>query len=1143
MGTFDPAPSYRVASPQENAQTALDMPLTPLNNLWQQTQAGLLGTFDTGTLLKDFTTPRGVGTIENPAETIARLNPVLGAPINVYEGVRSVFGAPTTGTPMSEADYKASDSYRPAIPYDKGMTTDRAAALADQYDLTQARAYFGQKDKATTIAGNLVGGLISPSNFVPVFGEAATAAAAAKFGYVAGHALIGASSAAINTAIAGAVTAPLRAQYGEDVSFEAQLNNIGMSALFGAAIGGLGGFLSRDRAPVAPAVSTRAALADRNIQGATETIPNLQDARTILNDAVGSKLESGDVTPTLSPRSKALLDQLAANVTDRRTAVQALDAETANVTAPAGGSVAIAPSGARIGIQPEVVDLSTLQRATDGLQVRDRSPTNAVSNAQIENIATKLDPARLMPNADASQGAPIVGPDNVVDSGNGRVAALARVYDAYPQQAAAYKQALVDAGYPQAAGMDAPVLISRRTTPLSDTARAQFNAEVNGPSVATMSASELADMDRGALTDSVMAAHDPEAPITAASNRGFVARFLGELPQNERNRLVSANGDLSSDGVRRIQNAMVAKAYGDVDPLALRKFAEATDDNTRSIVGALSDVAPRWIEFRRAIGNGEVGPEFDATAELTEALRKLSGWRDQAASEKRPVGTVIKEGMAQGDLLSGSMPAPTKVFVRMFYTSDDFTQAAGRDMIAGRLADYARAATELGQPDMLGEAYAATKLGVLQSGNRDFGAELFEAPRFADGSQDFRSAGGQSSARANLEGDRAALGANRRGGTEPGNVGAGDAARAADTAAARVTDYESLVASQPARSLDELYAVAPEHQAELGRVGRDLAGNGADFRDPGVKSRATSEEKMQRKRYDSTRRLTDVVRGGFVVKTPADADRVVAGLGAHFGKVLDEGWRITEAGYFDRKVMVQFKDGTVGEVQFWHPDMIDLKESTGHKLYEEMRGLAPDDPKFLDLLDKQKELYLSAVGKASDDWLPVLSKLTAELEGGLPASGNDLSKAASESLTPESTTSAASTLTHEPPDETMAQAELPLITAGRDSQSKNVSFTGQQIDQPAANVQETTPAPITESLKEAAARVGTAEDFRALAAQHGLSPDGSFPEEAVIDMMREQNVLSASDKAELDQADQTVANAKAWGQALITAARCAFGAL
>ena len=72
---------------------------------------------------------------------------------------------------------------------------------------------------------------------------------------------------------------------------------------------------------------------------------------------------------------------------------------------------------------------------------------------------------------------------------NGRVAGVRRAYEAYPEKAEAYRAFLAEQGY-NVEGMQRPVLINRRVTNLDETARAQFNAELNGRTTASLGAVE-----------------------------------------------------------------------------------------------------------------------------------------------------------------------------------------------------------------------------------------------------------------------------------------------------------------------------------------------------------------------------------------------------------------------------------------------------------------------------------------------------------------------------------------------------------------------------------------------------------------------------------------------------------------------------
>jgi hypothetical protein len=612
---------------------------------------------------------------------------------------------------MTPDEYDSSKYYRKEIPWEPGLTEDRAAAKAQMFDTKAVRAHFSEKQPIAAFLGGFVGQAFDPVNYIPVFSPVAHTAAIAKFGSIGGRVLMGASDAAINTAAFGILTSGIREKYGDDVSFAAITNEVAMSALIGGVFGAGIGVMARGG-------DAKRRLQEAKVRDALDTIKTTQQAMIPLGEAAARLASDGEVR--LSPNGLSVIERIRAEATTRDISGRALETETAGVTGTRAGEIVVTPSGHKVNVRPEVVELDSLIPATGALQVRNRA--TAASAAQVEQIATGLDPARLMPNISADQGAPLVGDDNIIDSGNGRVMAIKRAYEAYPERAEAYRQALADAGY-DVSQMRNPVLVQRRVTPLSPDARSQFNADANSSSTARMSAVEIAEMDRAAITDEALDVLDA-GPITAAGNRAFVARFLANLPANERTALVDRGGALSADGARRIENALVASAYADVDAGVLRRFAEATDDNTRSIVGAMADVAGRWARMRRAIGTGEVSPEFDTTPELTGALRALGGWRDQAAREGRPVSVVIREGMAQMDLLGGELSPEAQIFVRMFYKTDQFSQVVGREALAARLDRVIESTMELGKPQLFADAIP-TKAEVIRNATDGLETDLF----------------------------------------------------------------------------------------------------------------------------------------------------------------------------------------------------------------------------------------------------------------------------------------------------------------------------------------------------------------------------------------------------------------------------------
>lgn len=271
------------------------------------------------------------------------------------------------------------------------------------------------------------------------------------------------------------------------------------------------------------------------------------------------------------------------------------------VAPDAGGPVS--PAAAPDGVAPA----SDLVPASGDLQPRERADRLA-SDAQRQSIAANLDPARLMRAPEADRGAPIVGPDNVIESGNGRVQAIQRAAEQNPSVYARYVQALQDAGH-DTAGIDTPVLVARRTSDLSPADRQAFVQEANQSATQRMSAPEQARVDGAALTSPMLAKYDPSLPATSAGNPNFVRDWVSTLPEADRNSVMDAQGQLSGDGQRRLNGAMLARAYGDKGVLA--RGLEGTDDATRSVSGGMADAAPAWAQLRAGIEGGTIPPEFD----------------------------------------------------------------------------------------------------------------------------------------------------------------------------------------------------------------------------------------------------------------------------------------------------------------------------------------------------------------------------------------------------------------------------------------------------------------------------------------------------------------------------------------------------
>lgn len=149
----------------------------------------------------------------------------------------------------------------------------------------------------------------------------------------------------------------------------------------------------------------------------------------------------------------------------------------------------------------------------EDLQPRERKDRSAMQ-MQVVGMAGNLNPEQLGYSAEADRGAPVIGPDLVVESGNGRVGAILSAYARHPEKAAAYRAFIERSTGRSTAGMRNPVLVRRRT---SDVNRRQFVIEANETSTARMSSAEQARADADMLTPEMVirpgvAGDGPAAP-------------------------------------------------------------------------------------------------------------------------------------------------------------------------------------------------------------------------------------------------------------------------------------------------------------------------------------------------------------------------------------------------------------------------------------------------------------------------------------------------------------------------------------------------------------------------------------------------------------------------------------------------------
>ena len=262
------------------------------------------------------------------------------------------------------------------------------------------------------------------------------------------------------------------------------------------------------------------------------------------------------------------------------------------------------------------------------LQPRDRSRES--SQAWVQKTSNTLDPESLGRSGRADTGAPIVGDDLVVESGNGRTMAIQLAYER--GNADEYKEWLIDeAEYfgfsaDQINQFKQPILVRIRTSEID---RIQFTVEANQDDKLSFSATERAKTDARRLDENLLSLFTPgeDGDLITASNQKFIQGFLRSLGETEAAQYIGTDGKPTQALVTRMKAAIFSKAYND-DRL-LEMMADQTKPDLQNMLNALGAAAPKFIEAQ-AVSRGDVQ---DVSSSIVDGIEQ--------ALDKRVTNAII----------------------------------------------------------------------------------------------------------------------------------------------------------------------------------------------------------------------------------------------------------------------------------------------------------------------------------------------------------------------------------------------------------------------------------------------------------------------------------------------------------------------
>lgn len=397
--------------------------------------------------------------------------------------------------------------------------------------------------------------------------------------------------------------------------------------------------------------------------------------------------------------------------------------------------VAVDPAGKETKVKYAIVEADDLVTSHDDalnkndnypqiLQPRDR--TRKASETQINEIASKLNPALLTESPQAESGSPIISSDGVVESGNARSIAIRRAYLQNGEKSQGYRDYLKEKGYP-VDGFSNPVLVRVAPDGRTDEERISFTRRANGMTTAAMSVTERAKADAGSLTpaDFEVAQY---GDIDIASDIPFVRRVLGKIStEAERGQLIDKAGNLSVDGRRRVEAAVASYAYDDGNLVA--NLLETSDEVLQGIGKTLVNVAPAWAKLKAGIKSGDTDKRVDITKAIVRAA--------QIATDARRAGKSIADHTATDDMFNPEKTSNLNSVMGIFFKPDgkQRSQAA----IKRELKYYAQEAQKASAaPSLLGDDGVDPSRRIFDTikASRESGAKslnVYEADSNEDG--------------------------------------------------------------------------------------------------------------------------------------------------------------------------------------------------------------------------------------------------------------------------------------------------------------------------------------------------------------------------------------------------------------------------
>ncbi|MBR1486740.1 MAG: hypothetical protein IJ597_05750, partial [Synergistaceae bacterium] len=374
-------------------------------------------------------------------------------------------------------------------------------------------------------------------------------------------------------------------------------------------------------------------------------------------------------------------------------------------------AVVITPRGTKFEIRYRVVEAGDLVTSNNDdfsinknypQELQNRNRDNFANKEQVMDIASNLVPELVAENVLASNGAPIIDSNLVVEAGNGLTMGIRRAYNIGNQRSVDYKNWVINnatkfgLNSDYVAKMERPVLVRER---ISDIDTGKLISEANESSIAAMSATEQALEDSKKIDSDVLKKYDYSKSFD--DNVRFIHNVIKKIGGKNIGELVRKDSTLSNKGIDRVQNALAAKAYKDVD--IIENMSENPDDEIRTISQALRIAAPEVAMMQNEIDNGKIDKDYSIADDLMKAVKRYANLK-----KSNKTASQIRAWLLTLDMFDEDKISPVEKQIMLFFT-DNYRSAK---KIAKGLSKYALGAIR-SKNEISFDPDAQTKQGIM----------------------------------------------------------------------------------------------------------------------------------------------------------------------------------------------------------------------------------------------------------------------------------------------------------------------------------------------------------------------------------------------------------------------------------------------